>query len=48
MLVLKAMSLMKGCSGVRQETVRRLLMHVENDVLPVVYEQGSCQRGVMT
>jgi histidine ammonia-lyase len=41
MLVLKTTSLLKGCSGVREETVRRLLMHVEEDMLPVVYEQGS-------
>jgi histidine ammonia-lyase len=41
MLLLKATPLSKGCSGVRRETVERLLMHIEKDVLPVVYEQGS-------
>jgi histidine ammonia-lyase len=41
MLLLKATSLSKGCSGVRRETVQRLMMHVDEDVLPVVYEQGS-------
>ncbi|MEO5922622.1 MAG: histidine ammonia-lyase [Bryobacteraceae bacterium] len=41
MLLLKVASLSKGCSGVRRETVDRLLMHIEADVLPVVYEQGS-------
>ena len=41
MLQLKIESLAKGCSGVRRETVDRLLMHLEEDVLPVIYEQGS-------
>jgi len=41
MLLLKVASLSKGCSGVRRETVDRLLMHLEEDVLPVVYQQGS-------
>ncbi|MFT5480563.1 MAG: histidine ammonia-lyase, partial [Bacteroidia bacterium] len=41
MLVLKALSLSKGHSGVQLQTVKKLLGFYNSDVLPVVYEQGS-------
>lgn len=41
MLLLKAIGLSKGHSGVQLATVERLLYFFNNDILPVVYEQGS-------
>ncbi len=41
MLLLKAHALSSGNSGVQVQTVQRLLDFYNNDVLPVVYEQGS-------
>jgi len=41
MLLLKIQGLSYGHSGVAIETVDRLIWHFNNDVLPVVYEQGS-------
>lgn len=41
MLLLKIQSLSLGHSGVRPETVERLVEFFNNDILPVVYEQGS-------
>lgn len=41
MLLLKAHALSSGNSGVQVQTVQRLLDFFNNDVLPVVYEQGS-------
>lgn len=41
MLILKVQSLSYGLSGVQVETVQRLLDFYNNDVLPVVYQQGS-------
>lgn len=41
MLLLKVKSLSLGYSGVRLETVQRLLDFYNEDVLPVVYDQGS-------
>ncbi|MFD2516368.1 histidine ammonia-lyase [Salinimicrobium flavum] len=41
MLFLKVQSLSYGHSGVRLETVERLIEMYNNDVLPVIYEQGS-------
>ena len=41
MLLLKIMALSKGYSGVRSETVLRLIDFYNNDVLPVVFEFGS-------
>lgn len=41
MLLLKIQGLSYGHSGVTVETVERLMWHYNNDVLPVVYEQGS-------
>jgi histidine ammonia-lyase len=41
MLLLKAQSLSYGHSGVQLETVQRLIDMFNEDILPVVYEQGS-------
>ncbi|MBO4475694.1 MAG: histidine ammonia-lyase [Bacteroidales bacterium] len=41
MLFLKAQSLSYGHSGAQLATVRRLVDMFNNDILPVVYEQGS-------
>ncbi|MFM7387880.1 MAG: histidine ammonia-lyase [Bacteroidota bacterium] len=41
MLLLKAIALAKGYSGAQLATVERLLFFYNNDILPVVYEQGS-------
>ncbi|NNF20073.1 MAG: aromatic amino acid lyase, partial [Flavobacteriaceae bacterium] len=41
MLVLKLHSLAKGYSGIAEETLDRMLWHLENDVTPLVPEQGS-------
>ncbi|NBO62282.1 MAG: aromatic amino acid lyase, partial [Flavobacteriia bacterium] len=41
MLLLKAIALAKGFSGVQLATVERLLFFYNNDIIPVVYEQGS-------
>lgn len=41
MLLLKAIGLSKGHSGVQVATVERLLHFYNNDWLPVVYKQGS-------
>src|SRR5690606_27214411 len=41
MLVLKVQSLSYGNSGVQLETVERLIDFYNNDILPVVYTQGS-------
>jgi len=41
MLVLKIQSLSYGHSGVRLETVERLIGFFNHDILPVVYSQGS-------
>lgn len=41
MLLLKAHALSSGNSGVQVKTVQRLLDFYNNDLLPVVYEQGS-------
>jgi histidine ammonia-lyase len=41
MLLLKAIGLSFGHSGVQVGTVERLLFFYNNDILPVVYEQGS-------
>ena len=41
MLLLKIRSLSYGHSGVRLETVERLVDFYNNDILPVVYQQGS-------
>ena len=41
MLLLKIQSLSYGNSGVALETVERLIHFFNEDILPVVYEQGS-------
>lgn len=41
MLLLKVIGLSKGHSGVQLETVERLLFFYNNDIFPVVYQQGS-------
>lgn len=41
MLLLKILGLSKGNSGVNMGTVERLVDFLNNDIIPVVYEQGS-------
>ncbi len=41
MLVLKIHALAKGFSGVTQTTLDRMIWHLENNLIPVVPEQGS-------
>lgn len=41
MLILKIHALAKGYSGVQWSTVERMLWHVDNDIIPVVPQQGS-------
>lgn len=41
MLLLKVLGLSKGHSGVQLQTVERLIFFYNNDILPVVYKQGS-------
>lgn len=41
MLILKVLGLAHGHSGVQVQTVERLIYFFNNDILPVVYQQGS-------
>lgn len=41
MLLLKAIGLSHGSSGAQVDTVERLLYFYNNDIIPVVYQQGS-------
>ena len=41
MLILKVHSLAQGYSGISMNIMRRILWHIENDIVPVVPEQGS-------
>jgi len=41
MLILKAHALCKGYSGISPEIIDRILWHIDNDIIPVVPEQGS-------
>ena len=41
MLLLKIISLSKGNSGIRIETINRIIFLFNNDLLPIVYEFGS-------
>jgi histidine ammonia-lyase len=41
MMITKVHSLAQGYSGIRLETLYRILWHIENDVIPVVPEKGS-------
>lgn len=41
MLLLKISGLAKGHSGIQIETIKRLIFFFNEDILPVIYEQGS-------
>ena len=41
MLILKVHSLSKGYSGISMEVLDRILWHIDQDIIPVVPEQGS-------
>jgi histidine ammonia-lyase len=41
MLILKVHSLSQGFSGISLNVLNRIMWHIENDVIPVVPEQGS-------
>ncbi len=41
MMILKLHSLAKGFSGISMKVIKRILWHIEEDVIPIVYEQGS-------
>lgn len=41
MLILKAHALAQGFSGIRSETLERIIWHIEQDVIPIVPKQGS-------
>lgn len=41
MLILKVHALAKGFSGVQEVTIDRIIYHIDNNVIPVVPEQGS-------
>ncbi|MGB5386768.1 MAG: aromatic amino acid ammonia-lyase, partial [Eudoraea sp.] len=41
MLILKIHSLARGYSGIAEETLDRILWHIENDAIPIVPSQGS-------
>ena len=41
MLITKAHALAQGFSGVKLETIERILWHIENNVIPLVPEKGS-------
>ncbi len=41
MLMLKAHALSIGYSGIREETLDRIIFFIKNDIIPVVPEQGS-------
>lgn len=41
MLILKVHALSKGFSGIAPYVIDRIMWHIENDVIPVVPEQGS-------
>ena len=41
MMLLKIIGLSKGYSGIHIDTLERLIYFYNNDILPVVYEQGS-------
>ena len=40
-LLLKAIGLCKGHSGVQLDTVERILFFYNQDILPIIFEQGS-------
>ncbi|PRY87928.1 histidine ammonia-lyase [Mongoliibacter ruber] len=41
MLILKLHALAKGYSGIQEQTLDRIVWHIEHDVIPVVPKQGS-------
>lgn len=41
MLILKLHALAKGYSGIQEQTLDRIIWHIEQDVIPVVPKQGS-------
>lgn len=41
MMILKVHALAKGFSGVKEETIDRIIHHIDNDIIPLVPEQGS-------
>lgn len=41
MLILKAQALAQGYSGIRLQTLERMLWHIDNDIIPFVPEKGS-------
>ena len=41
MLITKVHALAQGYSGVQLTTLRRIIWHIENDIIPVVPEKGS-------
>lgn len=41
MLIMKVHALCQGYSGIRMETLARILWHIERDIIPVVPSQGS-------
>lgn len=41
MLILKVHSLSQGFSGISMEVIERILWHIDQDIIPVVPEQGS-------
>ncbi|HLT81552.1 MAG TPA: histidine ammonia-lyase [Cyclobacteriaceae bacterium] len=41
MLIIKVHALCQGYSGIRVETLERILWHIDHDVIPVVPSQGS-------
>jgi histidine ammonia-lyase len=41
MLLLKIIGLAKGHSGIRLETIERLIFFFNEDILPIIHEQGS-------
>ena len=41
MLLLKVQSLTRGFSGVKITTIERLIYFFNNNILPIVFEQGS-------
>ena len=41
MMILKVHALAKGFSGVQEATIDRIIHHIDNDIIPLVPEQGS-------
>lgn len=41
MLILKVHALAQGFSGIQEETLDRILWHIEQDIIPIVPKQGS-------